>query len=407
MFLRIPTSDSDVVAFEVPGERLIADCRPPQSPAPAVARLLRATINAPLGYPPLNQAILPGDHVTLAVDPDLPQVAEVVGEVLNDLIETGANPADLTVLLASEEQRTAIAAASPAWNADVKLTVHDPEDEATHAYLAATSDGRPIYLNRVIGDADVFIPVGVQRLSGALDDRGVHGGWFPAFSSSEAQARHQSPGNIEWQAHRRRRRQETEEAAWLLGARLVIQIVPGPAGGILGAWCGDCDEVARGAGGACQAAWSHEVERPAELVLAVIDGETSRQSWPQVARALAMAAIAAIEGGVIVLWTNLAAIPGPALMSLSDFESDDDEQRLSLLKQRSADAMAAKVVADCLLRYRVYLHCQLNDGVLEGMGLTPLHDIAELQRLVNNSATVVAIGSAQYTGIHVKQPVEA
>jgi hypothetical protein len=62
---------------------------------------------------------------------------------------------------------------------------------------------------------------------------------------------------------------------------------------------------------------------------------------------------------------------------------------------------------DCLQRTRVYLRSRLDDPVVEEIGLATLHDVAELQRLVNSAESCLVMGSAQHAGIHVKHPVEA
>ena len=406
MQVLLPNGDGHAT-LEIPQDRLVASRAGHGDSSESAGALLRAAVSSPLGYPPLRQAILPGDHVTIAVDPELPQLSPLINELLSDLLEAGCEASDLTLLVARSEQRDELHAAWPeAWRREVQLVLHDPDDEARHAYLAATRDGRPIYLNRAISDADVFLPIGVQRLETALDYRGVHGGWFPAFSNLEAQLRHQSPGNIEWQAHRRRRQQETEEAAWLLGVRLVVQILPGPTGSVAGAWCGDCDEVSRAASAACRKLWLQEIGGTADLVIAVLDGPVSEQSWGQIARALITASEAVDDQGTIVLWTDLATDPGPALKSLGETDASEDEQRLALLKQRSADATAAKVIADSLSRGRVVLRSHLEDSVVEEIGLAPLRDVRELQRLVDRASSCLVIGSAQHAGVHLKQAVE-
>lgn len=408
MRIQLSTADAVPLVLEISAEQLVADASLSRPPDCDVTARLPAALAEPVGYPPLSQAVLPGDRLTLAVDPELPQAAEVVGTLIGELLQAGREPGDITVLVSRAEQRESLLSAWPAaWRDAVTLVLHDADDETMHAYLAATREGFPVYLNRAIGDADVFLPIGMQRLDDALDERGVHGGWFPAFSNREAQLRHQSPGNVTWQAHRRRRRQETDEAAWLLGVRLVIQVLPGPVGGVAGVWCGDAEEVVRVAGQACRNLWLREVDRPAELVIATLDAAAEEQSWQQLARALAMASRAVVDGGTIVVWTDLATDPGPALKSLAHCEESDDEQRLSLMKLRSADAMAAKVILDCLQRTRIYLRSRLDDAVVEEIGLATLHDVAELQRLVHSAESCLVLSSAQHAGVHVKQPVEA
>jgi nickel-dependent lactate racemase len=392
----------------LPPDRLVGGSLPSVGTAESPAALVRAAVAQPLGYPPLSQSILPGDRVTIALDPELPQLVIVADELLRDLLSAGVEPSQITMLVARSQQRDQLHAAwSDAWRSEMQLIVHDADDETTHAYLAATREGLPVYLNRAIGDADVFLPVGVQHLETALRNRGVHGGWFPAFSNLETQLRHQSPGNLAWQAHARRRQQETAEAAWLLGVRLIVQVLPGPEGSVAGVWCGDAEEVSRAASSACRQLWLQEVDRPAELVIAMIDSAASEQSWSQFAQALSTAARAVVDQGVIVLWTELSADPGPALKSLATFEASEDEQRLGLLKQRSADATAAKIIADSLDRCRIYLHSRLEDAVVEEIGLGPLHDVQELQRLADSAGSCLVINSAQHAGIELKQPVEA
>jgi nickel-dependent lactate racemase len=393
--------------LEFPEGKLLADfSRPPTSGHSAS---IRDVLNAPLGYPPVTRAVVPGDHVTIAVDPETPQWSLVVREIAEQLIEAGSNASDITVLLAAREQpegRSRVREALPAsWGEQVQVVVHEPENEATHMYLAATKEGRAVYLNRAIGDADVVIPVGLARQASSFDYRGVHGAWFPTFSNLETQIRYQSPGNLEWKTHQRRRREETEEAAWLLGVQFIVQVMPGPAGSIGQIWCGEAQQVARAVEAASGEMWRREVDRPAELVIAVLDNESP--SWEDVARALAMAVRVVAEDGAIALWTNLSIEPGPALKALADLDVSEEELRVSLLKHRSADAVAAKVIADCRQRCRIYLHSALDDAVVEPHGLAPLHSIEELQRLIDQHATCLVIGSAQYAGVQLRQVVEA
>ena len=68
---------------------------------------------------------------------------------------------------------------------------------------------------------------------------------------------------------------------------------------------------------------------------------------------------------------------------------------------------AAKVIADCLDRCRVFLRSRLEESVVEEIGLAPLHDPQELQRLVDRAASCLVIGSAQHAGVQLKQTVEA
>jgi hypothetical protein len=399
VLIRLPTSSAETLTVEISPQALLA--APSRAASPAGPReIVLTALAAPIGYPPLRHAILPGDHVTIAVDPELPGLVEVVFTLLEGIVADEGDPANIVVLVSQpEQQRRLTSSLPPAWR-EVQIVLHDPRDESAHAYLAATREGHPLYLNRAIGDADVFIPVGVQR----LDDRGsLHGSWYPTFSSADTQHRLRSPNKQQPLAPFRHQAQETKEAAWLLGVRLVVQVLPGPGGSVAAAWCGDADEVSPVAARACREQWLTEIDQPADLVIAILDAESGEQSWQQIARILPMAARVIRSDGAIVVWTDLATPPSAALTALVQSAADDEHP----VHGRSADAVAAQAIGDAVQQCRVYLHSQLDDAVVEDLGLATLHTAAELQRLVSQAASCLVIESAQYASVQLRQSVEA
>ncbi len=63
--------------------------------------------------------------------------------------------------------------------------VHDPDDRAQIAYLASTKEGRRVYLNRLLTDADVVVPVGRLGYDPILGFRGPWSLLFPGLSDRE------------------------------------------------------------------------------------------------------------------------------------------------------------------------------------------------------------------------------
>ena len=53
------------------------------------------------------------------------------------------------------------------------------------AYLAATDDGEPIMLNRLLTDADVVLPIGCLHSEPPTGYFGIHTPVFPTFSDHE------------------------------------------------------------------------------------------------------------------------------------------------------------------------------------------------------------------------------
>ena len=163
--------------FEVPGERIVASWTGPAGLGPAdELAAVREAIEQPLDFPPLRQMIVPGDRVTIALDPTIarPQpILEAIGEVLR---EAGVEPSDLTVLAPSAVRGNLRAEGALA---GATIAIHDSRDRGQLAYLAATKQGRRIYLNRLLTDADVVIPVGRLGYDPILGYRGPWSAIFP------------------------------------------------------------------------------------------------------------------------------------------------------------------------------------------------------------------------------------
>ena len=57
----------------------------------------------PLGFPPLGRAIVPGDKVVLALDGNVPRVADLVAATVEALVDGGVNASEITILQAEAE----------------------------------------------------------------------------------------------------------------------------------------------------------------------------------------------------------------------------------------------------------------------------------------------------------------
>ena len=176
--------DQERLELEVPEERLVADWHGPAGVAPEdVLRLVHEALESPRQYPPLRQAVVPGDHVVVALDPEVPEAGGVLAAVCGTLVHAGVDGASITVLTPEgPDPRATLQGAFP----EGMLWVgHDPDDRDKLAYLATTSQGRRVYLNRLLTDADVVIPVGVLGYDSVLGYRGPWSLVFPNLSDRE------------------------------------------------------------------------------------------------------------------------------------------------------------------------------------------------------------------------------
>ena len=362
------------------------------------AEALAAAVAAPLAFPPLAQAVFPGDRVVVAVEEGLPQAAALVEALVHAILDAGLTPCDVCVLTA---------AADADFSGDfqhrfpehdgrgIDVVVHDPKTRDGLSYLAADEAGNPIYINRRLADADVVLPIGCLRLESSLGYYGVNGTLYPAFSDLPTQERFRATGVDPTADQIAQRRHEADEVAWLLGVLMSIQIVPAAGGSVLHVLAGAPDAVHRRGNALCREAWSYEVPRRAELVVAAIEGDRGQQSWENVGRALAAASRAVADDGAIALCTELADGPGPALQWLRRAKDLPTALR-HIRKQRTADVSAANELARALERVQVYLLSRLDESVVEELGVAPVTAAAEIARLASRHRSCILLANAQF-----------
>ena len=391
---RIQYGDNLEVRLALDDDYEVTHClvigEPLDDPAAAVA----AALSSPEGFPPISSACVPGDHVVIALDGDVPRPEALVSGTVHALREGGAEM-DIEVVCAQAATAKSLQSLQLK---DVVVSVHDPNDEKKLTYLAASKEGQPIYFSRALHDADVVIPIGVMRPEDSFGYVGVSGALFPAFSDTATRERFQAPSSVQHAVHRRRRREEAAEAAWLLGIQFTIQVVPGPDGSVLHVLAGDCQCVEKRGRKLCDTAWTFKTPSRAPLVIAAIDGADDQQTWENFARALQAAKHAADDGADIVLCTTLQCEPGPALLHLAT-ETFGDEVLRDLTRRKSPDAAPATVLFDVLQSYRIHLLSGLPHEFVEGLGLRPVGDEEEIERLAQEHRQCTIISSAHRAAV--------
>ncbi len=390
----------DAVSLEFPGAKLVASYLEPSGhPLDDLASAVVAALDEPLDLPAFRQMVLPDDRVTIALEEHLVDADEIVGGVVQALLSAGTTPELICILRTqSDKALTATRLLRKLPNAcrdRIQVLTHDPADRGCLSYLAVSNDDKPIYINRALCDADVVLPIGALRAPGALGYLGVHQSWFPAFADLETQQRFLKPQSSLSGKHRRRRQHECEEAAWLLGIQLILQLIPGGAKRPLHVLAGTPAAVAKRGVGLCEDAWSYELPRRASLVVAAIGGGREQQTWNSVAQTLSTALEAVEEGGAVAICSQLRDKPGPALRRVARAGSWEDAVR-AVRRQHTADAVPAAQLLKALQRVRVYLLSELDEDVVEDLGLAYVAKPEEIANLSTHYNSCVVLGNAQY-----------
>src|SRR6056297_1607006 len=145
--------------------------QPTDASAEAICQLTQGALQAPIDFPPIGDAVLAGDHVALAVDPNVPRAADVIDGGLSMLKVCGAGRVSIVMwpetpdgLLrelrerfqnfkpiqigraASGDEDRAISGRVDDGEMQVHVAVHQPGDRSGMRYVAADADAEAIYM---------------------------------------------------------------------------------------------------------------------------------------------------------------------------------------------------------------------------------------------------------------------
>ena len=184
-----------------------------------------------------------------------------------------------------------------------------PNDERELCLVGMTKRHGPLVVNRTIFDADLVLPIGCTR----RDRRGVYDSLFPRFSNAEALARFRTPSRLDSAAAIAELRRETNEAGWLIGVPMVMEVIPAADEKVAQVVAGEPHAVAKRAKQFYREQWAFRSPQRASLVIATVTGGSQAQTWQNVGRALATAKRLATEDGAVAICSNLEQPPGESL----------------------------------------------------------------------------------------------
>jgi nickel-dependent lactate racemase len=398
-------------SLSLPDELALTQCGSPAGTALAdVTMAIRAALTDPLGYPALARSVVPGDHVAVVLGDGLMLAPRLVAGVVMELLEAGIEPELVTIIRSAGDAR--LRRGSPTGKLPESIQqrlvvqVHDADDRDQLCMLNVSSHDDPIYLNRAIVEADVVIPIGVARPRDCLGERGVHGVLFPTFSNTETQQRFLDPRSTLASTLRKKRMEEAREADWFLGTRLVVQVVPGRRGELMHVVAGDVDVVDRHCDRLCESLWTFPVTQRAELVVATLPGGREQQSWINFARALAAASRVVEDEGAIAICSDIRQRPGPSLRRISRAPSLE-AARKAVVRDKTADALAATQLVRSLQRTQVYLLSHLDEESVQSLGLAFIESPDDVARLAARHTSCLVLENAHQAVPSVSADVPA
>ncbi|WP_372718669.1 hypothetical protein [Novipirellula sp.] len=386
-----------------------------------VAKATRNALRAPADFPPLTAAIAPGDQIALAVDPNVPDLCNVIRGVLLEIEEADAETID--IVLWDETSDEILQQLESEFETIAHVIRHDSQKRDLLRYLGADIDADPIYLNRFLADADLVLPILAARPGDAVGDHELSG-VYPMLADSNTRLRHQK--SLQQPPSKNKTTNESH-VGWMLGVQVMLAVAANPDGDVGGVFAGTPEATRR---------W---FERPrhsddafppsAPLVIATLEGTKQQNSWANLARALAAAATHTMPGGTIVLWSEIEDSPSDRLVlrlssdrDLEEIEEDNDEGANDNGDNRdegSSDTLAQRsllgqsedgftiwddsiAIADAIQRvgseYRLLLHSRLGSEVAESLGLGAIESLDALQHLSKSFDSCGILRAAQFAG---------
>ncbi len=351
-------------------------------------------LSAPIEFPAVELAIVPGDRVVLAADPTVPRLDEVVAQVIAYFESHGVQAEQFSLVLAghSKIDASTLSARLPS----LSVEIHDADDTAKVAYVAANKQGEPIYMNRTLVDADVVIPIMCARGRQAIDYEGAYG-VFPLLTDRRTRGQFFSLRHLADPSEHRHLTEWADEAAWWVGLQVAIQVIPGHDGGIANILAGSPQALEAIVQEQMAQLWESHVDGTYDCVVALIDGGSAQQSWDSVARVLASAAPLVRPDGALIICSQLSQRPGRALHRLSDAMRSEDKLARQLSSDPADDALAAAMLLQSRENCHVYLLSELPAEVVESLGVGALQELHQADHILQQRSTCLVINSAQHS----------
>jgi nickel-dependent lactate racemase len=391
--MRIPMDyGRERVEFEVAHERVIAGPHPPAALADPAA-VVRAALEEPYGFPALRRALTPDDHVAIVIDEELPRLGELLVPLLEHVHSAGIAPEAMTLLCAPSSSRQAWIDDLPDAFQDVRVEVSDPDDRRRLAYLATTRQGKRLYLNRTLVEADQIVVLSARHYDPLLGYSGAEGSLYPALSDRQTRQEMNQRVNLTVpEAAPRPAQREATETAWLLGAPFFVQVIESVGDGVAQVVAGTT-EASREGQRLLDANWRCGVSRPADLVVAGLSGDPSRHGIAALSAALACAARVVQPGGRIALLSQAEPVLGAEFDLLRG--ADDPREVLQRLRGKQTVELAPVLQwAAAAAQAHVNLLSGLADETVEELFATPLHQVREVQRLLDAGGSCLFLPDA-------------
>ena len=391
------------------GARVLTADMPPAAPPPA---LVREALDRPVGTPPLEEIVRPGERVVI-VTSDITRYtgSEIYLPVLVERLNAmGVADRDMEVLVALGIHRSQTEAEHRKilgpLHGRIAITDHECDNPGALAYLGLTSSGLPVSINRKLVEADRVIVTGTAGfhyfagfgggrkglVPGAASRETCMATHFKVFNPPEVGGKHPraATGVLEGNPVH----EAILEAARLVRPDFLLNTVLSPDKGILGVFCGDLEQAHLAACDRIRQLYAVPLEEPADLAVVSCGGYPKDINFIQSHKALDYGVNAVRPGGTLILLA--ACSEGFGNKTFFDwFRHQDLGAFEAALRERyEINGQTAYSTLTKARRFRVILVSELGQEETRGMGMEKATDLdtalaMAYEMLPPNPATVI------------------
>jgi len=340
----------------------------------------------PLGTPRLRDIVRPRQRIAI-ITSDITRPCPthlLLPPVLEELREAGIDANDAKIIFAigghrrhtKSEQITLIGKRLPS---EIKCLDSDPSDVV---YLGTTRRGTPVAAFRPVVEADIRICLGVVEFHYFAGYSGGAKALVPGVCSQRTiQANHAmmlEPGAHSGQLVGNPVREDLEEAATMIGADFILNVVLGPDKSIFYASAGDITQAHRACCTYLDQRYKVPLESEFDIVLVSAGGWPKDINLYQSQKALDNAAIAVRPGGIIILVAECKEGLGhPIFEEWLTAGQTPDELMERIRENFVLGGHKAAAIAAVLKQVRVYLVSALSPELARRCGFTPFATVQE------------------------------
>ncbi|HID64139.1 MAG TPA: nickel-dependent lactate racemase [Anaerolineae bacterium] len=351
----------------------------------ATALITRA-VTHPLGTPPLRDIVQPGQRVVIITsDTTRPCPTNILlPPVLEELREAGCDIGDVRLIFAVGAHRHHTRAEQAALIGkslfgEIECIDSDPEDVI---FLGTTRRGTPVEAFRPVVEADVRICLGVVEFHYFAGYSGGAKALVPGVCSQRTiQANHAmmlEPGARSGRLVGNPVREDLEEAAAMIGANFILNVVLGPTKSVIFASAGDVTEAHRAACAYLDERYKVRLESEFDIVVVSAGGWPKDINLYQSQKALDNAAIAVRPESIIILVAECKEGLGhPVFEEWLTAGQTPDELMERIRENFVLGGHKAAAIAAVLKGASVYLVSALSPELVRQCGFVPFATVQE------------------------------